>query len=522
MLGLHGDPSAMDGDVVMELRDVEVLGERFPAGDLSGWIEKGRVTVEQVGFSRANGEESLLVRGSVEPDWTSNLDIIASGMRIERLNRMSASSLPLRGELTLDAQLKGSLLDPKPEGRIALRDTWFDSSPVADSTVYFRADDSGFPVTGNLVGEGVSFDGHIGTGDGSPFTVQAELDAFPLHTVYPYGADGSPVEADLTASIELAGTVENPSAIDVVGRGRTLSVRWDRHALHTVSPWDFVMTGRSMALSGFRIQGVGTDVDLTLQSDEQGQLSGRGGGVVDSDLARLMVPGLERADGSTFLNVEVGGSIGQSEWIADGMLCGVTVQGDWFPHPVEEIYGLLRVTEDETLIREVGTDDLDESWLSQAGDVQACLPTLRRSPGVNGRIGDGRVQVLGGYTSQDWVPDRFSLTSEVRNARVQYLDFLPPAVGDASLAFDGPVGELLLSGDINVREMVFSDRIEWENSLLGIASEADVGAELDSESALFAMDLKIASDGTIRLRNNVADLTAGGELRVVGDTNQPG
>ena len=38
------------------------------------------------------------------------------------------------------------------------------------------------------------------------------------------------------------------------------------------------------------------------------------------------------------------------------------------------------------------------------------------------------------------------------------------AIGNA-LTFDGPVGELLLAGRIDVSEMVFNERITWEDNL---------------------------------------------------------
>jgi hypothetical protein len=49
-----------------------------------------------------------------------------------------------------------------------------------------------------------------------------------------------------------------------------------------------------------------------------------------------------------------------------------------------------------------------------------------------------------------------------------------------------------------------------------------VGLSLDEDEALFSMDIDLVSDNTIRVRNNLADLVAGGALKVVGDTHHPG
>jgi hypothetical protein len=139
---------------------------------------------------------------------------------------------------------------------------------------------------------------------------------------------------------------------------------------------------------------------------------------------------------------------------------------------------------------------------------------------VKGRVGGGEVTIGGMIHARDWAPESWDLQGTLSDARVQYIDSLPPVVGDARLSFDGPVDALVLSGEIDVREMVFSERIDWEGWL--IEQERLSGAAAEQSADIFSMDIGIRADATGRIRNNVGNARLSADLRVVGDTARPG
>ena len=106
------------------------------------------------------------------------------------------------------------------------------------------------------------------------------------------------------------------------------------------------------------------------------------------------------------------------------------------------------------------------------------------------------------------------MTGTVTNGRVQYLEDFPAAIGNANLTFDGPVGELLLAGRIDVSEMVFNERITWEDNLFQPGVDEAAVIALDEEEPWFDMDIDMVADDTVRVRNNLADMVAGGSLIV--------
>jgi hypothetical protein len=521
ILNLSGDPENLDGDFDMELRDVELLGEQFPAGSVSGWLTHGQMNLDHLALERWSGEEGVLARGTVGADWSANLDLTATGFQLERLNHLQRVKLPMKGLLSIDAVIQGSVLDPHPEGRVALREASYGDYSLPPSTVNFHTEADQILVEGNVVGQGLQFTGAIERAGKSAYSLDVSLEQFPLHSLYPTGADGTDVTALLSGAVQLDGQLAGQPSVDMLGRGRTLELSWDRHRLHTLAPWDFELSGRAMRLSGFRIQGAGTDLEWDVMTDSDGSISGAGGGIVDADLARLVVDGLERADGTVALNLGVGGKLGAADWSIDAALCGATIQGDWFPHPFEALQGVLDIRADGTEIRALEPEGRDASWVARTEFLQPCVNSLTRS-GITGRLGDGDMSLRGGFTADGWWPTQFDLEGDVRSARVQFIDELPPISGDARLQLDGPAEELLLAGTIEVSEMVFSDRISWEEWLLELSEADATSMELNDDEPWFSMDIGLHSDNTIRMRNNVADFKAGGELRVVGDTNQPG
>ena len=524
-LRIFGEPSALDGEIDAHIRDAIILGESFPAGHFRGWLDKGVVRIDELGLNRWNGEESLFVRGSVTLDWLANLEVTGTGFRVERLDRLGRMNLPLSGDLMLDAVVKGRLMNPAPHGRLALRNTVYAGHAVPDSTIDFHteseSDAGGIVLEGEVLNQGLVFNGWVQ--QDSTFDLDATLVDFPVHTLFPIGVDGSEVSALASGEVHLTGDLDgrNPF-VDLVGVGSSFSLAWDRHTLSSVGPWGFASTGRQMQLEGLHLVGGGTDFSLAMLSDDHGQLSGLGGGIVDADLARMVVPGLTRADGSVGVHVSVGGSIKQPQWNVDAALASVTVQGDWFPHAIEGIQGVVSMNAQGTRFRNIDLDGLDKLWAERDPYLAAGHLTRSRFDGLVGQIGSGKVKITGGWKSSAWRPTAFSIAGTLVNGRLKYLNDFPPVTGDATLTLDGPVDELVLAGRVDVDEMIFSERISWEDSLFQPSVDGVVGLSLDEDEALFSMDIDLVSDNTIRVRNNLADLVAGGALKVVGDTHHPG
>jgi hypothetical protein len=500
---------------------VDLLGERFAGGELYSWMDDGRATIESLSLSRWSGEEGVLVRGTIGEGWATNLDVVATGFHLQRLDALGRLDLPIQGRLSIDAQIGGTLMAPEPHGRLAVRESWFAGHSVPDSTLYFDTAGELMQIEGNLLGTGMSFDGHIGMDSERSFRGVASLDRFPLHTVLPAAVDGSDVKAWLSGRVLTVGELIGDGRIaHVDARGTALDFEWYRHRLSAVRPWTFKLDGRQLAMEGLALKGGGTRLMLDARTEEDGRVHWAGGGRLDLDLARLAVPELDRADGGAFVNIFT--SAPDQGLVVDIATCGATIQGGWFPHAIEDLHGVIRGTRTGYSLRSLEPGGADAAWVKRAKGLRQCR-NMPKEAVLQAQIGGGQAEVQGVIDARAWVPRRFDLTGTLNDGQIAYLDFLPAASGDAALSFNGLVGEdLLLSGELSISEMMFSERIEWEDWLLQMSDEwLDSGVTIDEEP-LFAMDLQIDADETVRMRNNVADLRASGSLRVVGDTVRPG
>jgi hypothetical protein len=492
---LSGEPYHLDGEVSVDLTDVDLYGERFPTGHATSWMDDGEFTLEELLLHR--GDASVLARGSVKRGFALNMEILSDGLSVEGLDHVQPLGLSLTGEMALDAQVGGTLFEPEPRGRLAVARTYFDGERVADSSVGFHTNDGVLAWDGDLLGTALHTDGTLGLWDDQPYAIANRFTEFPLHLFYPKGQDGTAVLATLTGDLDLSGRFgDSPTPVDITGRFDTVEARWNGHTLAAPEPWVFAVHGTSMQVPRLRLLGNdGTDIGFEGYMTGRGELAFRGGGTVNLDIARAFVPELELAQGAADVEIAI-------ERDRDGVpraemgltLDGATVRSGYFPADFEALSAKVEASADGYVIR----------------DVSAIVG------GGTFRSGESVIEAKG------WVPIRYRLAGTLTDSRIKYLDYLPPIVGDAALQFDGPVDDLLLSGTINIDDMEFRDRIDWEAMVLSLREERLTGSAPVEGARYFSMDLDVEADDTIRLRNNVADAEASAKLRVIGDTERPG
>ena len=166
--------------------------------------------------------------------------------------------------------------------------------------------------------------------------------------------------------------------------------------------------------------------------------------------------------------------------------------GDWFPHPIESLNGSLEVT-----------------------------PEAIRLTELDSIVGGGAVELTGDVNLSGLEATDYDLSMSLVDGRIQLLDWLPPVLGSGDFRIIGPVSYPMLSGDVNVSAMNFTDRIDWEGALISFAPEALVGASTDEEG-YFQYDINMVADNSIRIRNNLADVYASADLKFIGDLATPG
>lgn len=492
-LSLHGPLYDLDGEAHLRFGESDLWGERFTHGEAHGYMDEGLFTLDELRVLRDEGREGLLLRGSVEREWKLDMELIGDGLALERLDHLASAEQPLSGNIAVHSRITGTLFDPSPRGRLAVTDVRYAGHPVNDSFVNFQTADGVMAYSGTLVGGATLVDGTLGLWGEQPYALTATLDRLPAHLLHPYGTDGSPIRALASGEVDISGHFgEVWSPVTLRATLPEVEVRYGRHVLRNQAPWRYEQDGTHFALKDFNLRGGATELVLSAISGDTLVLGGQG--TVDLDLLRAVVPGLQRISGQADVLLSAVGTKPNVQAIVDITVDADLLRHESVPAAFEDLTAQIRITESRIDLREV-----------HAG------------------LGGGTVVGAGVIDAQEWIPARYDLQATIDDAQIQWVDSLPPAIGDARLRFDGPVDALLLHGQVQVTDMTFSDRIDWEDWIVEYREEMLVDPAVTyDEEPWFSLNVEIGADRTIHLRNNVAEGTASAELRIIGDTARPG
>lgn len=493
-LDLSGPLYDLEGASHLALSEVDLFGERFERGSGHGYMDTGQFTLDDLRLERSDGSEGLILRGGVDRAWALDMELVGDGFQLGNLDSLSGAELPLTGRASVHAHIGNTLFDPAPRGRLALRDLRFDGSPIADSRVDFETNHGVMRFTGKLAGGTVATAGTLGLWKEQPYSISAALQRFPAHWAWPRGADGSPITALLTGSVDIDGHFgEEPSPVQLVADIREASVRWRDHHLQQTGHWHYEQRGDAFEATGIGLRGGQTELTLTEGRYGPDGLELRGEGQLDLDLLRAIVPGLERSDGLAQVGLEVSGRGRDVQTQVEVEVAGELFRHSSFPGSFEDVTARISANRD-------GFD---------LQDIQA-------------NLGGGIVRGGGRILARGWVPSRWDLTADARDVQLQWIDTLPPAIGNAQLSFDGPVDALLLSGEVQITDMPFTDRIDWEDWVVEYRDWVQVDYVSLEDEPWFDLDVHVVADNSITLRNNVAEGRASADLRFIGSTTTPG
>ena len=488
---LSGPWNRTNGDLNLQFADVDLFGEEFDLGGARATMDSGELVIDRMFLGRDFSDAGILARGRMGHGYTLDLDLHAGGLDLSDSAIVARSGVRLDGAVSADLHIAGTAFEPAPMGRVDLADFTIGRRRLGDVMV-------GFDTSGTLLSfEGTGFEGGVDvtgdlrlTGDAN-WNVVSKLDHFDLAPLLPDPANGGTTVAEVTGQFSASGLAGTPAEVDAELQEVVLA--WDRHRLEAPEPWRVVASGGQFEVGSVTLEGGGTKMSLDARKDSDAQIHLESAGQIDLDLLRAIVPGMERSAGVASVAVEAhgrGADFAPTVFIevSDGLF-----QGSWFPHAFEGVSGRIDASADSFVLRD-----------------------------VEGHLGGGDFTAGGTIEADNFVPTHFALSTEVQDARVRYLDFLPAGVGDASLTFDGPVDELLLSGNILIEDMTFAERIDWESWVLEFSGEHLSGAVAESAEDYFNLDIAVRSDETIRFRNNVGDFTVSADLQFLGNTSRPG
>jgi autotransporter translocation and assembly factor TamB len=296
------------------------------------------------------------------------------------------------------------------------------------------------------------------------------------------------------AGVPMSGTAGASFTVDwkdeplprIEGRLESLDLELEKQAIGLLQPARFSLSGDGFVVPGLQLRARDDDLFARWEIDPDRQLRGNLSGTMDTLLLRFLLPDWEPAGRATGI-VELLGTI--DEPLFEG---------------IAEIHkGSFRLPGTRTILSQV-----EGTVFLSSGDVQL--------EGMDFRLMGGRGRASGRIRERD---DTIVLALDGTASGVRF-EVLPNL--DARLSgnwrLNGPVDDLLLSGDIAVDRMSLTTKEDVASILLGWLEGGGSG----SASGGLNLALRVDAEETIELRNPFVRLTGSAALEVTGTSNSPG
>ncbi len=286
------------------------------------------------------------------------------------------------------------------------------------------------------------------------------------------GALGAP--GDTRGTLQVAELDYRAGGIEVSGRDIAVllekeGVRWGRGAVQ--------VAGNPLRVSGKATWG--------------GELDARLEGAIPAATIRLVTDVFERLDGTILAELRVTGNYKSPLLVGTARLDG----------GIFSFRGYGQLFEDMTA----------EAVISREKIVFEHF---------EGRSGGGYLDGRGELPLRFGATDKMFFSVDFFDMRYPYPeDFRPTVQGHVELI--GPVNDLLVTGEVEVQSARYTKTLDPEKAFLDFRRRlADVTARREKSEFRVRLDIDAIADGTIRVKNNLADAEAKGEFKIVGDTSR--
>ena len=245
-------------------------------------------------------------------------------------------------------------------------------------------------------------------------------------------------------------------------------------------------------LTGGTILAAGNPLRISGRVSWEGDLDVRVDGKLPASAVRLAVPSVfDRLDGLVTLEARVTGSLEAPSLVGTGHLEGGTVSFLGYNQLFEGIRADAVITH-EKIVFEHFEAKSGGGYIDGWGEVPLQMDAGQRL-----------------YFSVDFLDMRYPYPE----------DFRPVVQGHVELI--GPVEDLLVTGDVEVQSARYTRVMYPEKALVDFSRKlSDVVARREKSEFRVRLDINIVADRSIRIKNNLADIKAGGEFKVGGDTRK--
>jgi len=140
---------------------------------------------------------------------------------------------------------------------------------------------------------------------------------------------------------------------------------------------------------------------------------------------------------------------------------------------------------------------------------------------VTAQLGGGSVQFGGRIGIEGYRPGRLDVTMNGQNMRLRFPEGMRSVV-DASLNVQGTVDSATLSGNITVRDAIYTKRFDTGGGLVELSGSATGQAPATIQTTIpLRYDVHLNVPGTLHVDNNTVRMTANADLDLRGTYDRP-
>lgn len=498
-LQLRGDLDALRGSAHLEVEPASVGGAAL---DLL--VAELRFDPEQVAIDRAvarSGGGELVASGTVAVD-SGAITLHAEAPDLDLATEPFASFLQgdVAGRVALTADATGTLDRPEVTATVAGSGLVLAGRQVAgggEARLELDWRDQALSVEGGIPEVLRISGGGPLTTERADLTLQVASDRLgeAVRAVAP-GVPSS-LRGSFSGTLSVSGAFASPEDLLIGLEAPELALSFEGHSLHAVEPVEIRYTGDGIAVDSLFVQEDGGSSELFVQGsvglEGQMPIDLRTQGSISTAWTQLFLPDID-VEGTFDLLATVGGTLSAPEINGQGELRDGSVIVPDFPQSFEKLDAVVLFYPDQIVLDHLETD-------VGGGSVRAF----------------GRLSLYG-----DQGPD-YRLQASADNVTLRF----PEGIwfrSDAALTLLSTPDGRMVRGTVTLDRAFYVQDVE--TGLLQILSRAlrterlQV-ADTDEVTASTQLTLSVQAPGTLRVRNNLADLRGTADLTVRGTAARP-
>ncbi len=453
-------------------------------------------------LNMVHGDKKLIsLSGTLGASGHYRIEGNSDAFPVHELNKPFPALGPLKADISLKIEGEGKLSDPKGEIGISASGVEYGGNALGETNVTIAVENKRANLDIVFLDELITGDGEIILDGDMPFSVslnlnseeQQKLDnlvnAFIAETVKisSYG------KANVTGSL----LPLNLASLDC--QLSELGIKAADYHLSSDEPLVIQGNYDKMVLKPVRFSGLESQLDVSATVGSMSSIDLNADGVLQFALLSHFIPEFQNPKGRIILEIQGEGPFDSPDLQGDIRAEEVFFRLSPYNLAIEDVHGGFSVS-------------------SRRIDIDYFVGMAGQSP----------VTVTGQIGLEGFLPEYFDFEINGERNELNYPEGMQTEL-DLSLKAAGPPESLLISGDVDIREAIYSKRFDYrtvmfeESKAVFLSADRSVEPRLQTEASFSPrININLNAPEGIFIRNNIADLEMKCDLNIVGDLSDPG